>query len=190
MYSVPPMGVKSELMHKFLADIPASSAASSFGTPPFLPENLSKSQFENLPKNFSNPLQILTESLHQRPGPQSAENPPKAPENPLKFGENPLFSAALQQLARDTEEKSRNLSPALVQQAQAIQFLAQIQSLLLQNSNQSINAEQKGSDDRQRHTKKVRFSLFSCSLNRKRLFCSAAALNKFFEKYRRSFFNR
>merc|ERR1712025_1375140 len=49
--------------------------------------------------------------------------------------ENPLFSAALQQLARDTEEKSRNVSPALLQQAQAIQFLAHLQSILLLNPN-------------------------------------------------------
>ena len=34
---------------------------------------------------------------------------------------------------RDTEEKTRNLSPALLQQAQAIQFLAHLQSILLLN---------------------------------------------------------
>ena len=125
-----------------------------FRRPDFSAQNLSESQFENLPKNFSNPLEILTESGNV----SKMENPPKFGENPQKIMENPLFSAALQQLARDTEEKSRNLSPALIQQAQAIQFLAQLQNLLLLNPQQQHQQQQHNSSPKDSHklNKKVK----------------------------------
>ena len=104
--------VKFELMQKFLSDIPGGKPAENSSTP----------SFENTPKNLSNPLQILTESV----------NPPThfpKTENPPNMADNPLFSAALAQLARETESNksrnldlanSRNLSPAFLQQAQEI----------------------------------------------------------------------
>ena len=150
MSSMPTAPIKSEQMEKFLADIPTSHPM--FRRPDFSSQNLSESQYENLPKNFSNPLQILTDSVNV----PKMENPSKLGDNPLKMMENPLFSAALQQLARDTEEKSRNLSPSLIQQAQAIQFLAQLQNLLLLNPQQQQQQQNNNPKDHLKHSKKVK----------------------------------
>ena len=120
--------VKFELMQKFLADIPGVGGAKP---PPPLPS--ANHPFENAPKNLSNPLKIHTDTP---PSTAAAVSPPHnfvKTENLPGGGmaDNPLFSAALAQMARDTESnKSRNLDPssphspnlpppALMQQAQA-----------------------------------------------------------------------
>ena len=120
--------VKSELMQKFLADIPASMAAAA-------QENVAKSSPFDQPKMMPSPLDVLAQSVNSKPADNglpenlvkfSPENLPKfGGENVGKGGENPLFSAALQQLARD----SRTVNPALLQQVRQKTFLPRSLSL-------------------------------------------------------------
>ena len=119
--------VKSELMQKFLADIPASMAAAAH-------ENAAKSSPFDQPKMMPSPLDVLAQSVNSKPADNglpenlkfSPENLPKfGGENVGKGGENPLFSAALQQLARD----SRTVNPALLQQVRQKSFLPRSLSL-------------------------------------------------------------